>query len=620
MSEPVSLAIPIVQTTHSATEYIMMGLGVTLMSAAAAIRMWQKKKQIEESPELIAEQEEWENTKIIRSSEHKLLSVITSTTEGFWMLDPETLETTEVNPALCNMLGYTQQDMLGRKMDEFTAPSSLPTLHKHTALFDSAPHQAFELHLKSSGGQKVHTQINTTTLHSPCGTKVSMVYAFVRNITAEKHYESELYNMAHYDAVTNLPNINLLHKHLESMIHAEQPLGVLHINLDDFRTYNNALGRSAGDKVLRTTAKMLQEMVPGSCLVSRTGSDEFIIAAPMDKNELITLGENILKQIRQPIHVGSLHVNMSICIGLASFTNKGELSPEPLLKAAALALQQAKKSGKSKLCIYRPEMSEAIDRKLHLHNMLRTALEKKEFSLHYQPQISVGDNSLVGVEALLRWNFNGKTVMPAEFISTLEETGLIVPVGQWVLGEACRQAAIWHQEGMSTRVSVNISAKQFQDTNISEAVKKALSDNPTLPPCNLCLEITESLLLDNDHLATQHIESITAQGVSLSIDDFGTGYSSLSYIHQLPISEVKIDRQFIKDLPSDNSKAMIKTIVAMASSFEAETIAEGIETEEQASILTSLGVGIGQGYLFGRPVPPEEISAKYKPGRLNAAA
>jgi diguanylate cyclase (GGDEF)-like protein/PAS domain S-box-containing protein len=533
------------------------------------------------------------------------------------MIDPHTLKTLKVNKSLCSILGYPLGEMIGKSILSFAGTANQQTLREQASLIGASSHQSFEVSLKAKNGKNIPVHITTTTLYDPVSNGITSVFSIIRDLSEQKRYEAELYHQANYDTITGLANRHFLIKHLDAKNQAGESLSILLLHLDNFKIINNTLGHTTGDHLLIAVAKRLESALPAEhCFISRAGSADFAVVVRsatnatelLKQHEVHQLALGLLDVFTEPINVDAAEVTIAVTIGIA-ISPTGDVPPNRLLENANLALCDAKKRGGNCIRFYTDDMGTQLRRKMDITTQLRGALDRNEFQLQYQPQCLASTGSIIGVEALLRWNNNDERISPTEFIPVLEETGLIIPVGKWVLETACRQAVSWHRAGHPLRISINISARQLRGGALDASLRKALRDNPDLPPTCVRLELTESLLIDSVGHTAQLIKKMTETGVTFSIDDFGTGYSSLSYIHQLPIREVKIDRMFVNRLLHDkNSINLVKTIVAMAQSFEAETVAEGIETKEQYEILAEIGVDIVQGNLFGHPVPPEELT------------
>ncbi len=384
------------------------------------------------------------------------------------------------------------------------------------------------------------------------------------------------------------------------------------LDLDRFKTVNDTLGHDAGDQVLLEAAGRLSESVRGGDTVARIGGDEFgVVLTELAQSQDATIVANkILQALARPFHVKGHELFVTASIGVASYPADSE-SADELVRNADAALFQAKLLGRNNHQYYTAEMNARALEKLQMESALRQALERQEFLLHFQPKIEVASGKMTGVEALLRWKLPGNgLVPPAEFVPMLEESGLIVPVGEWVLEAACAQARAWRDAGAGTiSVAVNLSAKQFRRQDLHTAVKRAL-DKSGIDPALLELEITESATMENPEEAAATLAALNKLGVRLSMDDFGTGYSSLSYLKRFPLDSLKIDRSFIIGLPDDADDVSIaRAVIAMAHSLDMKVIAEGVETEAQTAFLAANGCDEIQGYYFSRPLPQAELAA-----------
>ena len=443
---------------------------------------------------------------------------------------------------------------------------------------------------------------------------------------------SRLTHQAHHDALTALPNRVLLEDRLTQALaqakRNQQQVALLFIDLDGFKGVNDTLGHPAGDALLRQVADRLASGVRASDTLARMGGDEFAVVLHdvRDNPAAMRVAEKLLDALRAPFPVEGRDLRISASIGLAFYPGDGG-DAETLLRHSDVAMYRAKASGRNACRCFTPELQDQVEARLDLDRRLDQALRDDEFTLHYQPQFRP-DGSLSGFEALVRWNHPKLgLVPPLKFIPAAEESGLILPLGRWVLEEACRQMARWRQLGARDLVmAVNVSAIQFADPGWVDTVAQALN-HTGLPPHCLELELTESLVMDPASEAGQRLHRLKEMGVSLAIDDFGTGYSSLSYLHRLPIGVLKIDQSFVRDLQpgsEDRSGPIVQAIVGLARHLGLQVVAEGVETEPQRAFLADLGCDALQGYLLGRPVPAEELeglvrqSAMEGPARLPA--
>jgi diguanylate cyclase (GGDEF)-like protein/PAS domain S-box-containing protein len=438
--------------------------------------------------------------------------------------------------------------------------------------------------------------------------------AIFRDITARKQAEERLNALAHYDTLTGLPNRLLFQDRLAqalSQARRERRLvGLLYLDLDRFKRINDTLGHTIGDQLLKTVAQRLVGCVRASNEVSRLGGDEFTIVLPglTTPEGAAVVARKILRAVSQPISVQGHEVLVTPSIGVTIFPTDGA-DIEFLLKNADTAMYRAKERGNA-YQFYAPEMhSRALDR-LALENRLRRALERGEFVVFYQPQVDLASRRLVGIEALVRWRQpDAEVVLPGEFIPLAEETGLIIPIGEWVLRTACAQNRAWQAAGLPpVRVSVNLSSRQVAQIDLPDVVMRALKA-ARLDPRYLELELTESIFMRDAEATTAALDRLDAMGVTFSIDDFGTGYSSLSYLKRFPINALKIGQGFIHDVTSNpDDAAIVTTIIAMAHSLNMRVVAEGIERPAQLSFLRAHGCDVMQGNLVGPPLPAEEIA------------
>jgi diguanylate cyclase (GGDEF)-like protein len=425
---------------------------------------------------------------------------------------------------------------------------------------------------------------------------------------------AELQRIVLHDALTQLPNRVLLADRIEQAVQAckrnSTVCAVLFIDLDRFKTVNDSLGHFVGDELLRAVAERLRSAVREEDTVARLGGDEFVILlrGVAHADDAVQVAKKIIEVVSQPVRSHGHEMHVTCSVGVSLYPHHGE-SAEALITSADVAMYHVKKARRNDFELFTAEMKLFFPRRLALENELRKALERKQFVLHYQPQVDVMSGELTGVEALLRWHHPEKgMVMPSEFIPLAEETGLIVPLGRWVLHEACSQNKAWQRQGLrAPRVAVNISGVQFQQKDLVDSIAQALRVSGLDPRC-LELEITESVIMHNASEAIVMLEKLGQMGVDISIDDFGTGYSSLSYLKRFSIDKLKIDQAFIRNVSSDqDDAAIVKAIIALAHSLRLRVVAEGVEHAEQLQFLRSLGNDEYQGYFHSRPLPAAEL-------------
>jgi diguanylate cyclase (GGDEF)-like protein len=446
--------------------------------------------------------------------------------------------------------------------------------------------------------------------------------AIYEDITERHRAEEHIAHMARHDALTQLPNRVLLREKMAEGLARVESLGesmaVFYLDLDNFKGVNDTLGHPIGDKLLGIIAERIRVTVREGDTIARLGGDEFAILQNHSSAEAAAaLARRLVDVISEPIEIDDQDINSGVSIGIALAPDDGSAA-DHLMKCADLALYRAKAEGRGTFRFFEPDMDARIQARRALEVDLRRALVAGEFSLAYQPQINLASNELIAMEALLRWTSAERgAVPPSEFIPLAEETGLIIPLGEWVLREACREAARWPDP---IKVAVNLSPVQFRNRGLVTTVTQALAA-ARLAPSRLELEITEAVLLQDDETIVSMLHQLRALGVRISMDDFGTGYSSLSYLRSFPFDKIKIDRSFIKDIDrSRDSAVIIKAIASLGQSLGIETTAEGIETDEQLEIVRRAGCTEMQGYLASRPVAASELPELIARFRGEAAA
>ena len=441
------------------------------------------------------------------------------------------------------------------------------------------------------------------------------------DVTERMRAEERIAHLAHYDALTDLPNRILMRGHIEQRV-AElahgKPFAILYIDIDEFKGVNDSFGHEVGDELLRHVAARLRGCVGPQDLVARLGGDEFAIvrAETCDRGQLTTLAEQILQSLRVPAHCKGQEVPIEASIGIAVAPDDG-LSLEDLFKNADLAMYAAKSDGRRTYRFFVPELDARLKTRRQMEVDLRQALPRGELEIHYQPLVDLATDTVAGCEALLRWYHPERgMISPADFIPVAEDTGLINEIGDWVLKRACAEAAGWPAH---IRLAVNVSPVQFRSKTLALRVATALSDS-SLAPDRLELEITEAVLIRDDDEALVILHQLRALGVRIALDDFGTGYSSLSYLRRFPFDKIKIDRSFVSDIgDADGSSTIVQAVVNMASACRMTTTAEGVETEIQREILRGLGCSEMQGYLFSPAVPASRLQQLFLSKASDAA-
>lgn len=435
--------------------------------------------------------------------------------------------------------------------------------------------------------------------------------AVLTDISEIKQTEECLHHLAFHDELTGLPKRNLFKKQLNQAIaHAhlnDEGLAVLFLDIDNFKFINDSLGHSEGDLLLQILAKRLAHNIREDDIVSRLGGDEFIMLLRdiNDERDAIPIAHKIMHAISHPVTLGGQDLCITNSIGISLYPYNGT-TPEMLMKHADSAMYHAKNQGKNNFQFYTEKINIHATERLALERDLRAALNRDEFLMYYQPQVMLDDGKICGAEALLRWRHNNQMISPAEFIPAAEESGLIIPIGEWVLQNVCRQNKAWQTQNFPPlRIAVNLSSRQFRQKGLAELIGSLLQDIG-LDPCCLELELTEGTAMQNPEEAAAILQALKNTGIHISIDDFGTGYSSLSYLKKFPLDTLKIDQSFVRDITTDpNDAAIVQAVIAMAHGLGLKVLAEGVETREQAAFLHLHKCDMAQGYYFGRPMPAD---------------
>lgn len=545
---------------------------------------------------------------------HAVVGIFQTTPAGHYL---------RANPALAQIYGYQSPKALKAQLvagqlyvDPQRRQEFIHLLQNHGTL------SQFESEVYRRDGRVIWISEQVRGVYDEQGV-LRYYEGFVQDITDRKLAEAKIIHDALHDLLTGLPNRVLLRDRLDHALHLAQRhhdrlLGVLLLDLDRFKIINDSLGHSLGDQLLIRLAHRLQSQLRAGDTLAHLGGDEFAILLENLQNaqEAAQVADRIQQLLVRPFILQGQKVFTSASLGIALRTSHCN-QPEHLLQNAQIALSRAKALGKNRYEIFCSEMQEQAAGLLQLDTDLRQALQRQEFQLHYQPIICLSNGRLMGFEALLRWHHpNQGWVAPDTFIPLAEETGLIVPIGQWVLQQACRQLVTWqHQfpQGLPLSMSVNLSGKQLEQPHLVDEITTILRDSG-LAPSDLQLEITETALIENAEVATSFFEQIKALGVQLHLDDFGTGYSSLSYLQRFPVDLIKIDRSFIQYLfrerqPNPECVSIVQTIMTLASHLGIKVTAEGIETAQQWSQLQTLNCEYGQGYFFSKPLAVTEAEA-----------
>jgi diguanylate cyclase (GGDEF)-like protein/PAS domain S-box-containing protein len=555
----------------------------------------------------------------LRRSEERFRSLTELSSDWYWEQDEE-LRFTYVSTGFGENSSYDPSRILGKRRWEFedVVPAS-GTWEDHRKLLEARqPFRDFEQISIRADGTRLYISSSGQPVYDEAGT--FMGYRGVgSNFTVRKVAEKRLAQLAQFDPVTGLPNRNLLQERLDHAIAQSRRrgrgAGVLFVDLDRFKLVNDSHGHHVGDELLRQVGRSLKDCVRRDDTVARLSGDEFavVIADLARPDDAAIVAQKIIDSFAVPFDLDGRETFITASIGVAAFPQDGS-DAETLLQCADVAMYRAKESSRNAFCFYTAEMNARTASRLQLNTDLRRAVERGEFRLHYQPKVNLATGEMIGMEALLRWQHAERgMVQPLEFIPALEDSGLIVEVGDWVIGEACRQLQEWSRAGLQLApVAVNLSARQFRRRDIDQVIRRLLAGHGISPEL-LELEITESSLMEDPKDAIRQLQALREAGLRISVDDFGTGYSSLAYLTRLPLSTLKIDRVFVNAAISESSSAaIVKMVIDMAQRLSFDVVAEGIETEQHVAFLRQHGCGQGQGYHFGRPIPAEAMAPRMR--------
>jgi diguanylate cyclase (GGDEF)-like protein/PAS domain S-box-containing protein len=537
------------------------------------------------------------------------LEVLRSMSEAVAVIDLK-FSFISVNPAFSRITNYTEDEVIGKNSDILDSAQHGSDFYRRVReILDRTGHWAGEMWQKRKDGDEFLGWIEMSEVCDLQGVRAYFV-AVVNDITDKKRAEQELRYLANYDTLTGLPNRALLSERLGRAIvrarRQETRVAVLFLDLDRFKDINDSLGHAAGDRLLKAAASRIQTTISASDTVARLGGDEFtVILEDVESLAAVErMAREILTAFSMPLEVDDRHdVNITPSLGISLYPDHA-LVPTDLLKFADTAMYQAKAEGRNTFQIYNETMDAESRRRAQILASLRKAIDKGEFRLVYQPRMSLSDGSITGVEALIRWHSTELgDISPMTFIPLAEESGLIIPIGEWVLQEACQTLKRWRNHNLTDlSMAVNVSAIQLLRGNLKQSVKRVLEETG-IPADRLELEITESMVMENAEQSTKLLNEIRDLGVSLAIDDFGTGYSSLVYLKRLPINTLKIDKAFVGDLVDDpDDEAITATIISMSHSLGLNVIAEGVENEQQLRYLREQGCDEIQGYWLSPPI------------------
>ena len=527
------------------------------------------------------------------------------------------------NPAFERITGYSLQEATGQSPDLLvqTDREQMGVQEITAALREQREGNAILRNYRKDG-TLFWNDLSIAPVRNDQG-EVTHFVGILNDITDRKQYEEQLERQNNHDELTGLANRNRLKERTELAIAFAQrhrgAVAVLYLDLDHFKRINDSLGHAFGDSILCAVAERIGQQLRERDTAARIGGDDFVIVLSdlSSPQEVMLVADRIRQNIARPITLQNHELSLAVSIGVSMYPQDGD-DYDTLLRNADAAMYRAKEAGRNGLYFYTADLNTQALRKLELEASLRYALERDELLLHYQPLLNLSTNALTDVEALIRWRSDdGTLISPLDFIPLAEETGLIVPIGQWVLRTACQQVRQWQKAGVALRVAVNLSARQFRDDQLVHIVQQALEESG-LPPRLLKLEITESTVMQNAEQAARTLAELKALGVSLSVDDFGTGYSSLAYLRRFPIDQLKIDRSFVQDIMlHPDSAAIVRSIIGLARNLRMQTVGEGVETVEQREFLRIAGCDLMQGYLFSRPLSATDLIALVRKHQAN---
>ena len=545
---------------------------------------------------------------VIKSNEKYRL--IAENTVNLISLIRENGEIEYASPSFQNVLHYNLKELEQGNLFDLIHQDDLPFLQKDLDFFLEKGQQSLdcEFRLRTLEGNYIFVETIISKTKQTDGSFKDLILVVMKDITGKKEVEKKIFHLAYHDALTNFPNrrsfMNQLRNELINQHQSNDKMSILSIDLDNFKSVNDQLGHDVGDLVLKKAAENIQNAIRPNDIAGRMGGDEFIVLLKKVKDiqETKAIVKRILSNFNQAITIGGQDYFVTCSIGVANYPEHGD-SPEELIKNADNALAYVKNSTKNDFLIFNKSIeNQSIERRL-LESAMRNAIKENQFYLEYQPKVNLQTNQIIGMEALVRWHHPDLgTISPGKFIPLAEQTGLIVPLGEWILKESCRQTKKWHDMGYKNiTVSVNVSVRQLEDPLFIDKVKSILMETK-LNPEWLEVEVTESILADVENVV-KILHEIRQLGIQISLDDFGTGYSSLSYIKNLPIDILKIDQSFVKDIhQNEESSAIVQAILKIADSIGIQVIAEGIELQEHVLKLVENGCRIGQGYFFSRPL------------------
>ncbi len=561
-----------------------------------------------------------ERTDALQLSQSRLSSLVSLSSDWIWEQDAE-LRFTYLSEGLRQATGVDPASLVGKRRllnGVYDVPAEVVADYEQRVA-ERRPFRDLCYCLESSSGRGVYISVSGEPIFGADGSFKG--YRGVgRDVTHQRLAEQQVLKLARYDGLTGLPNRSMFVDELERTLararRSGQAFALFFIDLDRFKNINDSLGHDAGDQLLKVMATRLRELLRDSDLVARLGGDEFVVLleGSVDAGALAQVARKALAAIAEPVRIDGRSFLVTGSVGISLYPQDGT-DAATLLKNADAAMYLAKDSGKNNYQFYTAQLAVQSAQQFALEAELRAAIQRDELVLHYQPKVRLSDGAMVGMEALLRWTHPQRGLLaPGAFITLAEDSGLILPIGQWVLDAACRQVRAWRDAGLQVpRCAVNLSARQFVTDTLVDDVLRSLS-RQGLASDALEVEITESVLMADPQRANRTLQALHGLGVHISIDDFGTGYSSLAYLKRFPAQTVKIDRSFVNGLPADRDDAAItQAVIAMAHSLGLQVVAEGVETQAQLDFLRRQGCDEAQGYFIGRPMPAAQLQDRMAP-------
>ncbi len=579
----------------------------------AVVRTWEARIMLREQQEIVMVIRDITQRKHQEAELRLWAKVFEGSNEAIMILDAQ-FRIVLVNKTYEKMMGFAAHEVLGVDAAQVGASQHPRGFFRNLiAVLNERGAWLGELSNQRKNGEVFPSWFSISRVLGGDGLIENYIAIFT-DISERKKSRERLDFLAHHDSLTELPNRTLLNDRLEMAINTakrrEEKVGLLFIDLDRFKNINDSLGHAAGDQILRQTAKRLKNVIRNDDTVARLGGDEFVVLLPrvQDERSLAEVAIKVREELLKPYSVEEMPLHLSPSIGIAVYPDDGD-SPSELIKNADAAMYLAKEKGRNNYQFYTPLLNSRTLDRLKLEYDLRMAMELEQLELHYQPQVDAHNQRLYGAEALIRWRHPERGLIPPnDFIPLAEEIGLIIPIGNWVIAQAARQLTLWEQAGLApVVVSVNISALQFHQPGFLEEVQTIMLAAGAAPH-SLELELTESMLMSDMDASIQVLQRFRDLGYRIAIDDFGTGFSCLNYLRRLPVNILKIDQSFVRDMQSDEaSLAIVSYIIRLAQSLGMDTIAEGVETEHELSLLLNEGCKLVQGYHFSKALPPAQF-------------